>query len=187
RVEMLNLEKDCVILRNEADEEGNWGDLIIKRGLSGGRANACSRSTKNQSRSSNISSPNPNVATSSANHVTLTGNSSPGYSNRKWDVSGKNLPVIRLRSIRTSHSAPHVSDRGGRAYGRFYAAVHRRARHHQDYDALCPPSGGVGQPGVRADQSEAEKEASGVGVADRSDRMKTVEELPEEYVAKSAY
>src|SRR5437879_9294819 len=57
RVEMLNLEKDCVILRNEADEEGNWGDLIIKRGLSGGRANACSRSTKNQSRSSNISSP----------------------------------------------------------------------------------------------------------------------------------
>ena len=100
RVEMLNLEKDCVILRNEADEEGNWGDLIIKRGLSGGRANACSRSTKNQSRSSNISSPNPNVATSSANHVTLTGNSSPGYSNRKWDVSGKSLPVIRLRSIR---------------------------------------------------------------------------------------
>ena len=79
RVEMLNLEKDCVILRNEADEEGNWGDLIIKRGLSGGRANACSRSTKNQSRSSNISSPNPNVATSSANHVTLTDQIPPGF------------------------------------------------------------------------------------------------------------
>src|SRR5882724_9628537 len=32
-----------------------------------------------------------------------------------------------------------------------------------------PPSGGVGQPGVRADQSE---EPSGVGVTDRSYRMK---------------
>jgi len=33
RVEMLNLEKDCVILRDELDEDGNWGDLVIKRGL----------------------------------------------------------------------------------------------------------------------------------------------------------
>jgi|SRR5215469_1736937 len=33
RVEMLNLEKDCVSLRNQPDEDGNWGDLIIKRGL----------------------------------------------------------------------------------------------------------------------------------------------------------
>ncbi len=33
RVEMLNLEKDCVLIRQEPDEEGNWGDLIIKRGL----------------------------------------------------------------------------------------------------------------------------------------------------------
>jgi hypothetical protein len=30
---MLNLEKDCVLIRNEPDENGNWGDLIIKRGL----------------------------------------------------------------------------------------------------------------------------------------------------------
>ena len=33
RVEMLNLEKDCVIIRKDRDEDGNWGDLIIKRGL----------------------------------------------------------------------------------------------------------------------------------------------------------
>jgi integrase len=33
RIEMLNLEKDCVVIRKEPDEDGNWGDLIIKRGL----------------------------------------------------------------------------------------------------------------------------------------------------------
>lgn len=36
RVEMLNLEKDCVILSQDGagpDEDGNWGDLVIKRGL----------------------------------------------------------------------------------------------------------------------------------------------------------
>jgi integrase len=33
RVEMMNLEKDCVIIREDPDEDGNWGDLIIKRGL----------------------------------------------------------------------------------------------------------------------------------------------------------
>jgi integrase len=33
RVEMLNLEKDCVIIRKDPDDDGNWGDLIIKRGL----------------------------------------------------------------------------------------------------------------------------------------------------------
>jgi hypothetical protein len=32
-VEILNLEKDCVIVRKDPDEDGNWGDLIIKRGL----------------------------------------------------------------------------------------------------------------------------------------------------------
>ena len=30
---MLNLEKDCVMIRKDADEDGNWGDLITKRGL----------------------------------------------------------------------------------------------------------------------------------------------------------
>src|SRR5215469_322435 len=33
RVEMLNLEKDCVFIRQGPDEDGNWGDLIIKLGL----------------------------------------------------------------------------------------------------------------------------------------------------------
>ena len=33
RVEMLNLEKDCVLIRKRPDEDGNWGDLVIKRGL----------------------------------------------------------------------------------------------------------------------------------------------------------
>jgi len=32
-VEMLNLEKDCVLIRKRPDEDGNWGDLVIKRGL----------------------------------------------------------------------------------------------------------------------------------------------------------
>jgi hypothetical protein len=32
RVEMLNLEKDCVLIRKRPDEDGNWGDLVIKRG-----------------------------------------------------------------------------------------------------------------------------------------------------------
>jgi len=30
---MLNLEKDCVMIRKDPDKDGNWGDLIIKRGL----------------------------------------------------------------------------------------------------------------------------------------------------------
>jgi integrase len=33
RVEMLNLEKDCVLIRKDRDEDGNWSNLIIKRGL----------------------------------------------------------------------------------------------------------------------------------------------------------
>lgn len=33
RVEMLNLEIDCVVFDAEPDEDGNWGDLVIKRGL----------------------------------------------------------------------------------------------------------------------------------------------------------
>jgi integrase len=33
RVEMLNLEKDCVLIRKSPDEDANWGDLVIKRGL----------------------------------------------------------------------------------------------------------------------------------------------------------
>jgi hypothetical protein len=39
-----------------------------------------------------------------------------------------------------------LTEAGG-AYGRLYAAVHRRTRHHQDDEALCPPSGGVCEPG----------------------------------------
>src|SRR5207247_7091078 len=33
RVEMLNLEKDCVLIRKDLDEDGNWSDLIIERRL----------------------------------------------------------------------------------------------------------------------------------------------------------
>src|SRR6266403_3094413 len=47
-----------------------------------------------------------------------------------------------------------------------------------------PPSGGVGQPGVRADQSE---EPSGVGVADRSYRMKRWKHCGNGMFANSAY
>ena len=40
------------------------------------------------------------IPVSSASLATPTRSSSPGYSNRKWGVSGKSLPVIRLWSIR---------------------------------------------------------------------------------------
>jgi len=33
RVDMLNLEKDCVVIRKHPDEDGKWGDLVITRGL----------------------------------------------------------------------------------------------------------------------------------------------------------
>jgi hypothetical protein len=33
RVEKLNLEKHCVLIRKRPDEDGNWVDLVIKRGL----------------------------------------------------------------------------------------------------------------------------------------------------------
>jgi glucose-6-phosphate 1-dehydrogenase len=48
--EMLNLEKDCVIIRKDPDEDGNWGNLVIKRGLKRRAASACSKSIRNRSR-----------------------------------------------------------------------------------------------------------------------------------------
>ena len=50
RVEMLNLEKDCVIIRKDPDEDGNWATSSSSAGSSGGPANACSKSTRNRSR-----------------------------------------------------------------------------------------------------------------------------------------
>ena len=103
RVEMLNLEKDCVILSKDGagpDEDGNWGDLVIKRGL---KRRARKRVLKINEVSKSIlenSSPDPIAATSSAIRSMPTENSSPRYSNGKWGVSGKSLPVIRLSSIR---------------------------------------------------------------------------------------
>jgi integrase len=53
------------------------------------------------------------------------------------------------------HTLRHTFlDRGWGVDGRFYASLHRRARHHQDHDAGRAPSGGVGQRGVRSDQWE---------------------------------
>src|SRR5271163_3825866 len=53
-----------------------------------------------------------------------------------------------------------LTEAGG--YGRFYAVVRRRARHYQDRDAVCAPSGGVSQLGGRPDQSDEKSGAVGV-------------------------
>ena len=96
---MLNLEKDCAIIRKDPDEDGNWGDLIIKRGL---KRRARKRVLKIDQESKSVLE--NLIAQSKCCYVfgqpgTPTRNSSPGYSNRKWGVSGRSLPMIRLSSI----------------------------------------------------------------------------------------
>ena len=63
---MVNLETDCVIIRKEPDEDGNWGDLIIKRELKRRARKRVLKSTRNRSRSSKTSSHNPSAVTCSA-------------------------------------------------------------------------------------------------------------------------
>ena len=101
RVEMLNLEKDCVIIRNEPDEDGNWGDLVIKRGLKR-RARKRVLKINEESKSvleSLISQSKWRYVFSQPKHPDRK--LSHGYSNRKWGVSGKSSCVIGLVSIRT--------------------------------------------------------------------------------------
>jgi hypothetical protein len=96
RVEMLNLEKDCVIIREDLDEDGNCGDLIIKRGL---KAGPQTRPQNQQGIA--IGSRKPDLAIQMplriqpANAIP-TGNLSPGYSNPKWGISGKSLPRDKI-------------------------------------------------------------------------------------------
>jgi len=78
-----NLEKDCVLIRTEPDDDGNWGDLIIKRAL---KRRARKRVLKINEESKSVLEnliPNPSAATSSASPATETGSYSHGYSNRK--------------------------------------------------------------------------------------------------------
>ena len=122
RVEMLNLEKDCVLIRKRPDEDGNWGDLVIKRGL---KRRARKRVLKINAEAKEVleQSWNRRAGTYSANPVIQTKNSSLGSWNPKWDGC-----VIKSKPIRMleSQSSPHVFDRGWGVYGRFHAAVHRR-------------------------------------------------------------
>jgi integrase len=188
RVEMLNLERDCVIIRKDPDEDGNWGDLIIKRGL---KRRARKRVLKINQESKSVLE---NLISQSKCRYVFSQPRHPDQKLQPWVLESE-MGRLREKLARDKikldldaglHTLRHTFlTEAGRAHGRLYAAVHRRARHHQDHDALCPPSGGVGQPGVRADQSE--KEASGVGVADRSDRMKAVEKVRPAYGANSAY
>jgi hypothetical protein len=100
RIEMLNLEKDCVVIARNRMKTETGAISSSSAGSSAGPASGCSKSTGNRRRSSKISSPNPGAAMSSASLATPTRSSSPGYSNRKWSVSGKSFAVIRLDSIR---------------------------------------------------------------------------------------
>jgi hypothetical protein len=61
------------------------------------------------------------------------------------------------------HTLRHTFLTEAGEYTDAFTLVHRRAPHHQDHDAVRAPSGGVSQPGVRANQSE--EEAGAVGVA----------------------
>ena len=154
---MLNLEKDCVVIRKEPDEDGNWGDLIVKRGL---KRRARKRVLKINEESKSVLE-NP-IAQSEWRHVF----SQPRHPDQKLQLWVLESEMGRLRE-KLSHDKINVDpDAGlhtlrhtflteaGERTDAFYAAVHRRTRHHQDHDALCSPSGGVGQPGVRADQSK---------------------------------
>ena len=97
---MLNLEKDCVIIRKEPDEDGNWGDLIIKRGRKRrARKRVLKINVESKSVLENL------ISQAKCRHVF----SQPRHANQKlqpWvlesemGVSGKSLPVIRLWSIR---------------------------------------------------------------------------------------
>jgi hypothetical protein len=49
RVEMLNLERDCVIIRNTPTKTATGATSSSNAGSSGGPANACSKSTRNRS------------------------------------------------------------------------------------------------------------------------------------------
>jgi integrase len=95
RVEMLNLEKDCILIHQRPDEDGNWGDLVIKRGL---KRRARNRVLKINAESKEILE--RLVAESHCRHVFSQPRhpdkiSSPGSWNPKW--AGY---VIRLKSIR---------------------------------------------------------------------------------------
>ena len=97
RVEMLNLEKDCVLLRQRPDEDGNWGDLVSKSGLKQRARKRVLKINAEAKRSWNDWPWNPSAGTYSASPVIPTRNSSPGSWNRKWAPC-----VIKLQSIRMS-------------------------------------------------------------------------------------
>jgi hypothetical protein len=68
RLEMLNLEKDCLIIRKDPDEDDNWGDLIVKRGLKRRARESVLKSTRNRSRFSKTLSHNRDALLPEAPH-----------------------------------------------------------------------------------------------------------------------
>jgi hypothetical protein len=92
RVEMLNLEKDCVIIRRNPTKTATGATSSSSAGSSAGPASVCSKSTRNRSRCSKTSSHNPNAATYSASQGTPTRSSSPGYSIGNGASPGKGCP-----------------------------------------------------------------------------------------------
>jgi hypothetical protein len=166
------------LIRKEPDEDGNWGDLIIKRGL---KRRARKRVLKiNQESKSVLENL---ISQSKCRHV-FRQPRHPDQKLQPWVLESE-MGRLREKLARDKikldpdaglHTLRHTFLTEAGEHTGAFTLQYRRARHHQDHDALCPPSGGVGQPGVRADQSE--KEASGVGVADR--------ELSHESSGKSA-
>jgi integrase len=151
---MLNLEKECVLIRKRPDEDGNWGDLVIKRGL---KRRARKRVLKINEEVKEVLE--RLVTESKCRHVF----SQPRHRDLKLEPWVLESEMGRLREMARDkikidsdaglHTLRHTFlTEAGEYTDAFYAAVHRRARHHQDHDAVCAPSGGVGQPGVRPDQ-----------------------------------
>ncbi len=88
RVEMLNLEKDCVMTRKDPDEDGNWVISSLSAGLSGGPANGCSRSTKSRSRCLSAYCQSQNVGTYSASR----------HPDRKLEPCALESEMVRFRA-----------------------------------------------------------------------------------------
>jgi len=99
-VEILNLKKDCVVIRRHPDEDGKCGDLVYHvwaEAAGGKRVLKVNEESKQvlerlvaESRCWRVFS-QPRAADR---------NGSPGCSSPQWDVSERSLRVIRLCSIR---------------------------------------------------------------------------------------
>ena len=154
QVEMLNLEKDCVLIRKRPDEDGNWGDLVIKRGL---KRRARKRVLKINAEAKEVLE--QLVMESEGRHVF----SQPRHPDKKLEPWVLESQMGRLRDkIKTDpdaglHTLRHtfLTEAGQytEAFTLQYIAGHDTIKTTMRY---VHPRSGVSQPGVRSDQSEEE-------------------------------